>query len=238
MTAADLIENGDVIVLRRPDDSFLEPNSALKIPVVYESEAVAVFDKPAGVPVHPSQGHRTDTLGNLCAYLYPELTFRPIDRLDRDTSGLVAVAKDPYCARQLQGSLEKTYIAAVCGRTEPEGVICAPIGRAPGSVILRCVREDGRPAVTRYRKIAESSAYTLEEIRLETGRTHQIRVHFSHIGCPLAGDGLYGGGCGQIRRQALHCGELRFREPLTGEEVSVRSELPLDIRALFPEEKL
>ena len=105
-TAADLLENGDVVVLLTEDDSFLEPDPSLNIPIAYESEAVVVFDKPGGVPVHPSVNHHGDTLGNWFGYLYPGLTFRPVNRLDRDTSGLVAAAKDPHCANLLQGSLE------------------------------------------------------------------------------------------------------------------------------------
>lgn len=237
-TAADILENGDVVVLLTEDDSFLEPDPSLNIPIAYESEAVVVFDKPGGVPVHPSVNHHGDTLGNWFAYLYPGLTFRPVNRLDRDTSGLVAAAKDPHCANLLQGSLEKVYAAAVHGETDSSGTIDAPIGRAEGSIIQRCVRQDGRPAVTHYRKIAGNSRFSLEQILLETGRTHQIRVHFAHIGHPLAGDSLYGGGCPEIGRQALHCARLSFTDPLTGEKIAVRSELPRDIRALFPEEKL
>ena len=229
----DTVQDGDVIVLRVEDSSFLEPNGSLDVPVVYESESVVVFDKPGGVPVHPSAKHRNDTLGNYFAYLYPELTFRPVNRLDKDTSGLVAVAKDSHAANLLHDSCEKVYLAAAEGVTRDSGTINAPIARERESIILRCVREDGRPAVTHYQRIAGNERYSLERIRLETGRTHQIRVHFAYIGHPLAGDDLYGGSLRDISRQALHCAEMSFTEPLTGERIELRSELPEDIRRLF-----
>ena len=143
------------------------------------------------------------------------------------------LAKDAHAANLLQGSCEKVYFAAVEGVTDEAGTIDAPIAREQESVILRCVRADGRPAVTHYRRIACNGRYSLLEIRLETGRTHQIRVHFAHIGHPLAGDDMYGGSTADIARQALHCGRLTFVLPLTGGEVTAESELPEDIRNLL-----
>ena len=229
----DTVFPGDVIVLRPDDDSFLEPNPALCVPVVYESEGVAVFDKPPHMPVHPSIKHRTDTLGNCFAHLYPELTFRPVNRLDRDTSGLCITAKDARSAAMLQGKWEKTYLAAVHGITDEEGTIDAPIARERESVILRCVRSDGQRAVTHYKMICTQGDYSLVYVTPETGRTHQIRVHFAHIGHPLAGDDMYGGSLADIDRQALHCAEIRFTDPATGERVELSSPLPADIAALF-----
>lgn len=229
----DSVKKGDVVILRTEEECTVQPNGSLRAEKVFENESLAVFCKPAGMPVHPSAKHRDDTLGNLFAYLCPGLTFRPVNRLDKDTSGLCIVAKDAHSANLLQGGCEKVYYAAVHGLTEEQGTIDAPIARRQESIIRRCVREDGRPAVTHYRRIAFSGKYSLLEIRLETGRTHQIRVHFAHIGHPLAGDDLYGGGLEDIGRQALHCGEMTFRLPLTGEPVTLRAELPEDIGALF-----
>ncbi|MBQ6181013.1 MAG: RluA family pseudouridine synthase [Ruminococcus sp.] len=229
----DTVYDGDEIVLRFEDTSLLEPNPELDVPVAYESGSVVVFDKPAGMPVHPSIKHQGDTLGNFFAARYPELTFRPINRLDRDTSGLCAVAKDAFAAKLLQGNIDKVYYAAVHGVTDESGTIDAPIARERESIILRCVREDGQPAVTHFRRIAFNGRYSLEEIILETGRTHQIRVHFSSKGHPLAGDDMYGGSREDIGRQALHCGKLMFREPLTDEAVAVASELPREILSLI-----
>ena len=229
----DTVRAGDVLVLDTGEKPIAEPNPELFARIAYENESVVVFDKPAGMPVHGSCGHRGDTLANYFAYLYPELSFRPVHRLDKDTSGLCLVAKDAHSANLLQGSFEKVYYAVVCGVTDEAGTIDAPIARESDSVIKRCIRADGRSAVTHYRRIAENGRYSLVEVRLETGRTHQIRVHFSYIGCPLAGDDMYGGSTADIARQALHCGRLTFRLPLTGETVTAEADLPEDIRALL-----
>ena len=229
----DTVNCGDVIVLKTEDSSFLEPNGQLSVRIVYEDESGIVFDKPGGMPVHPSIKHQCDTLGNFFSYKYPDLTFRPVNRLDRDTSGLCLVAKDAHAANLLQGNCRTVYYAAVHGETDTEGTIDAPIARERESIILRCVREDGQKAVTHYKRLCCSNGYSLEEIHLETGRTHQIRVHFAHIGHPLAGDDMYGGLRTNIYRQALHCGKLTFISPDTGKETTVISELPGDIRELF-----
>jgi len=229
----DNVYPGDVIILRSTDTSLLEPNSKLKVPIAFENENLIVFSKPGGMPVHPSIKHQGDTLGNFFAYLYPNLTFRPVNRLDRDTSGLCIAAKNAHAANRLQSSYKKKYFAAVHGITADSGTIDAPIARFHESIILRCVNPDGQHAVTHFRRIRNNDKYSLEEIELETGRTHQIRVHFAHIGHPLAGDDMYGGQRTDISRQALHCGEVRFKEPLTGEDIAVTSPLPDDISALF-----
>lgn len=229
----DTVYDGDEIILRLDDTSLLEPNGKLNVKIAFENENLVVFDKPSGMPVHPSIKHQGDTLGNYFAYVYPDLTFRPVNRLDRDTSGLCIAAKNAHAANLLQGACEKVYYAAVHGITDKSGTIDAPIARQQESIIMRCVRDDGQPAVTHYKQLGHNEKYSLEEIHLETGRTHQIRVHFAHIGHPLAGDDMYGGGREDISRQALHCGELTFTEPVSGEKITVHSELPDDITALF-----
>jgi len=233
----DMVERGDVIVLNMEDDSFLEPNGSLNVPVAYENESLVVFNKPSGMPVHPSIRHQGDTLGNYFAYLYPELTFRSVNRLDRDTSGLCIIAKDAHAAKLLQGNCKKVYYAAVHGEIPESGTIDAPIARERESIILRCVRDDGQRAVTHFKRLKTNGKYSLAEIDLETGRTHQIRVHFAHIGAPLAGDDLYGGLRDDISRQALHCGKLMFSDPMSGEPITVSSELPEDIKDLFLQEE-
>lgn len=231
--SVDTVYNGDEIVLKIADTSLLEPNGSLNVPIAYENENLIVFDKPGGMPVHPSIKHQGDTLGNFFAHIYPDLTFRPVNRLDRDTSGLCIAAKNAHAANLLQSSCKKVYYAAVHGLTDEYGTIDAPIARQQESIILRCVRSDGQPAVTHYRRMMFSGKYSLEEIQLETGRTHQIRVHFSHIGHPLAGDDMYGGLRCDIGRQALHCGKLTFAEPLSGDIITVSSPVPEDIMSLF-----
>ncbi len=228
----DRVKKGDVVVLSDSSDEPLAPDPTLNIPVVYENESLVVFNKPPGVPVHPSHKHRSGTLGNWFAHLYPGLTFRPVSRLDANTSGLCIAAKDPHAANRLQGNCRKVYYAVVHGITEESGTIDAPIAREKESIILRCVREDGKPSVTHYRRIACVGKYSLLRLELETGRTHQIRVHCAYTGHPLAGDDLYGGSREDIGRHALHCGELTFPDPMTGEEITLVCPLPEDMAGL------
>lgn len=183
--------------------------------------------------MHPSIKHQGDTLGNFFAAKYPDITFRPVNRLDRDTSGLCIIAKNAFAAAALQNSVKKVYYAVVTGYIDGEGIIDVPIAREKDSIIKRTVRQDGQRAVTHYKAIKSGKKYSLIEIKLETGRTHQIRVHFAYIGHPLAGDDLYGGSTEDICCQALHCGLLCFREPLTGKEITVTSPLRDDIQKLI-----
>ena len=136
----DMVYPGEIIVLRCPDGDSLEANPELKVPVAFENENLVVFDKPSGMPVHPSIKHQGDTLGNCFAAMFPNLTFRPVNRLDRDTSGLCIVAKNAHAANRLQGSCQKIYYAAVHGDTPESGTIDAPIARKTESIILRCIR--------------------------------------------------------------------------------------------------
>lgn len=229
----DTVKNGDIIILKIEDTSLLEPNPLLDVPTAFENENLVIFNKSGGMPVHPSVKHQGDTLGNFFASRYSDMTFRPVNRLDRDTSGLCVVAKSAYSANLLQNCCQKVYFAVVHGITDESGTINAPIAREKESIILRCVREDGRKAVTHYKRMNFNEKYSLLEIHLETGRTHQIRVHFSHIGHSLAGDDLYGGKCEDISRQALHCGIITFTEPVTKEVITIKSELPDDIKKLM-----
>ena len=229
----DTVFPGDEIILRFEDSGALEPNPELNIPVAFENDRLVIFDKPAGVPVHPSIKHQGDTLGNYFAFLFPDLTFRPVNRLDKDTSGLCIVAKDAHAASLLQGSCHKVYYAAVEGTPPESGQIDAPIARQQESIILRCVRDDGQPSLTIYKRLKTANNHSLMEVHPETGRTHQIRVHFAHIGHPLAGDDMYGGSLADIQRQALHCGKMTFPDPAGGSDITVTSELPEDIAALF-----
>lgn len=236
--AVDPVRGGDRVVLTMPEGQGLDPNPSLQVPAVLETAHYIVYDKPTGMPVHPSAKHRGDTLGNYFAACMPGQTFRAVNRLDRDTSGLCMIAKDAYTASVLQGKLEKRYYAVLCGHLTGSGTISAPIARAEASIITRCVRQDGQPAVTHYRVLGHAEAYTAVEIRLETGRTHQIRVHFAYLGHPLAGDDLYGGSCQDIRQQALHCGRLFWRDPVTAQACSAVSPWRQDMQQLVPEVQL
>ena len=229
----DTVNTGDIVILQFQDTKILEPNFRLCVPIAFENENLVVFDKPVGMPGHPSIKHQGDTLGNFFAAKYPDITFRPVNRLDRDTSGLCIIAKNAFAAAALQNSVKKVYYAVVTGYIDGEGIIDVPIAREKDSIIKRTVRQDGQRAVTHYKAIKSGKKYSLIEIKLETGRTHQIRVHFAYIGHPLAGDDLYGGSTEDICCQALHCGLLCFREPLTGKEITVTSPLRDDIQKLI-----
>lgn len=232
----DMVSPGDVIVLTLPEEEKgALPNPDLKVPVLYESRHIIVYNKPPDMPCHQSQGHYTDTLGNAFAVRFPDIPFRCINRLDRNTSGACIAAKTAYGAGFLQQHTEKCYIAAVTGSITECGTVDAPIAREQESVILRCIRSDGKPSVTHYKPLCKNEKYTLVQFRLETGRTHQIRVHMAHIGHPLAGDDLYGTPCEEICRHALHCAEVRFPEPETGEIAAVTAPIPDDMAALFPD---
>ena len=233
LRSVDTLNAGDVVCVRIEDAGAVVPNPDIRAEIVFENEDVVVFDKPHGLAVHPSIVHYSDTLGNLFAALYPESAFRPIHRLDKDTSGLCACAKNKLAASLLSTGVKKTYYAVIDGNITREGEINAPIGRSDNSIIKREVRADGQRAVTLYRPILHQNGRTLLEITLGTGRTHQIRVHFAYIGFPLCGDELYGGDRTDIRRQALHCGKMRFRLPMTGELKDIASPLPEDISRLL-----
>lgn len=210
----------------------------------YEDEDLLVVDKAGGVPVHPSQGHHGDTLANFLQdhYRRQGLTarFHPVNRLDRGTSGLMAVAKHAYAHQRLQeqlhqGTLRRSYLA-VCQGTPPqtEGWIDAPIRRLPGSVLMRQVHPEGAPARTHYVLLDQGRGRSLLRLELDTGRTHQIRVHMAHLGCPLAGDFLYGEELPDLpERFALHSASLRLRHPVYGTELTWTSPLPKGLEALL-----
>ena len=247
---SDTVSEGDSIILKSIDKTLLEPNPRLDVPVIYEDSDVIVFCKPAGMPVHPSIRHQGDTLGNCFAAMLPDLTFRPVNRLDKDTSGLCAAAKSAFAANYLGGKISKVYMAVVEGTPIPHDTgnslikwqetdsgfrIDAPIGRAGDSIIRREIRSDGQRAVTNYTIVKTDGNHSLLRIELETGRTHQIRVHFSAAGHPLAGDDFYGGSVEFCSAQALHCGEMSFPKPSDGSIVRLFSEIRQDMSGLISE---
>ena len=226
----DLVREGDVVAADLP--SFLGDliPSAEWLEPVYENEHVSVYDKPAGMAVHPSKKHFGGTLGNIHAArmsaLGADTVFRPLGRLDRDTSGLVLTARNMHAAAVLKGRIDKVYYAVaegVFGQTE--GTVDAPLEREHPDARRRVVREDGKPAVTHYRVLRQAGDCALLRLVLETGRTHQIRVHMAHLGHPLSGDALYGGRDNAARRHLLHCGEMTITPP-GSPPVTVRAGLP------------
>ena len=239
------LAEGDTLTITFPPEKIgagLVPED-LEISIVHEDDDIIVIDKAPGMATIPSFHHPSGTVANgiLAHYVKNNIpyTIHVVTRLDRDTSGLVLIAKHRYshsllADSQQTGKVGRKYMAIVEGVIGQEkGIIDAPIGRKEGSIIERTVTKTGKKAITRYKVLEQFQQYTLVEIKLETGRTHQIRVHFSHIGHPLAGDDLYGGSQKLIDRQALHCYEIEFEHPFTKEKMQLHSELPNDILQLM-----
>ena len=210
--------------------------------VVYEDEDIIVIDKDAPLACQSSEKQPENTLENRLMYRYRDQTFvfRPVNRLDKGTSGLMVAAKHAHAQNILQGSLHtddyvREYLAVVCGAPVPEaGEIRAPIRKADGATVRREVGEGGKPSVTVYRTMEKGNEFSLVRLRLMTGRTHQIRVHMAHIGCPVAGDFLYGTEDERLPgRFALHSYYLCMKHPETGEKMEFVSDLPADLQKLI-----
>lgn len=232
----DRIKSGELLTVEIPErEGFDEPNYDISVPVIYEDEDIIVFDKPPHMPVHPSKSHQTDTLANYYAAHYPCSKFRVIGRLDMDTSGVVVVAKNIHSAAVLtDAQMKKEYIAIAEGIPESlYGVIDEPIDDSDPSACRRFVGENGKSSYTEYEVIAKGNNIFAAKVMPKTGRTHQIRVHFSYLGYPLCGDELYGGKRDIIDRQALHRTKISFEHPITKEKMSFSSELPQDMKKIF-----
>lgn len=220
----DFVKAGSEIALILPEDERPALSTDIPIDVVFEDDDVIIIDKQAGLPVHPTHGHFDDTLANAYAAHLEKKgekgTFRPINRLDRDTTGLLLACKNAYSCSRLHGHFDKRYYAVCHGVLEGSGTIDAPIRRCDEPGIKREVGEGGQHAVTHWRALCSRDSMTLLEIELETGRTHQIRTHFSCcLNMPLVGDDMYGGSTDIIKTQALHCGVLGFTHPVTDERM-------------------
>lgn len=235
-----MVTQGDIIsMLLDHDENTFEPNQ-IDVVVLYEDGDLIVVDKPPFLVVHPTKGHPEGTLANALSYFQYRMgqnyKIRFINRLDRDTSGIVLIAKNAYSqqvvSEQMQNNLvDKKYYAIVEGVIRDEsGTIDLPIEREAELNIRRAVIETGLPSVTHFKVIERYSEHTFIEISLETGRTHQIRVHFSHIGHPILGDHLYGNVSELIARQALHCKEMALKPPRESDKISIVSDMPEDMR--------
>ena len=235
----DFVHEGDEICVTLPDKNPFPPQD-IPIGIVYEDDYLMVIDKPAGLLMHPTSAVRDGTLANAVAYHYEQTgqhcSYHPMHRLDKNTSGLCMVAKEPQiqCAFDKQDLGYKRLYLAICEGRYPSRVttVHAPIGRCPDSIITRCIRLDGKPAWSDFTCLAAGKDYSLLQVVLHTGRTHQIRVHSSYLGYPLAGDDLYGGSRRFIGRQALHAYCLQFTHPMSHRFITVNSRLPEDMDAL------
>ena len=235
-TVRKIVKDGDVVEVLFPIDESSEIE-AIEAPldVVYEDEDVLAVSKPTSMPVHPSKGNSLVTLANAVMWYYRDkpFVFRAVNRLDRDTSGIVLIAKNADAAHRLsaamkRGEFTKEYLAIVDGVTDESGTITARIAREREGEMKRIVREDGKEAVTHYELIKTDGERSLVRIRLETGRTHQIRVHMAHIGHPLTNDFLYGNG-NSGDTYCLHAERLSFPHPKTGKFTTLTSTAPFTL---------
>ncbi|MFV8827417.1 RluA family pseudouridine synthase [Alkalihalobacterium sp. APHAB7] len=233
--------NDEVEIIFPPEvrsDSIVPEKIGLDI--VFEDTHLLVVNKPAGMPTIPSRDHLSGTLANAVLHYYDDhgisSTFHAVNRLDKDTSGIVVIAKhrfahDLMAKAQQAGGMHREYIAITHGViTSKKGTITGPIGRKTDSIIEREVRSDGQTAITHYKVLSQTAEETVVRVKLETGRTHQIRVHFSYLGHPLIGDDLYGGERTKIGRQALHSFYCSFLHPLTLEEINLEAPIPSDMK--------
>lgn len=219
------------------DTSNIVPTK-MKLDIIYEDEWLIVINKSAGIPVHPSMLHYTDSLSNGIRFYFDSIglkkKIRPVNRLDLNTSGLVVFAKCEYIQEQLSTQMQtddfkKEYICLVEGHlNEKSGIIDLPISRKPRSIIERCVSQDGQKSITDFAVLKVFENYSLVKCILKTGRTHQIRVHFSYIGHPLLGDTLYGNSSNLIARQALHSYKINFIHPVAKHALSFEAPVPGD----------
>ena len=257
LRAKDKVLGGERVLVRAQwePDTRVEAE-ALDLTVLYRDSGIFVIDKPAGLVVHPGAGNPRHTLQNALLALDPALARVPraglVHRLDKDTSGLLVVARTPEAHARLVAALaardiERVYLAVCTGVMTGGGTVDARIGRHRTQRTRMAVRGDGREAVTHYRVIRRFRAHTYVRVQLETGRTHQIRVHLAHVGYPLVGDPLYGGrkrlpaGCSAalaealrtFPRQALHAAHLALEHPLTGKSLAWDAPLPADIAGLL-----
>ncbi len=236
----DPVYAGQRVRLLLPDDKVKIEGVALPLDVVYEDEHLLVVNKPPYLAVHPSAGKPEPTLANVVVHHYEQagtpLSFRPVNRLDRNTSGLLLAAKNPHVAHALTGAVKKEYTALVLGDLAGEGVIDQPIRVKEGCCITREVGEGGKPSLTRWWAVKRGGTVTQLRVIIETGRTHQIRVHMAWLGHPLAGDTMYGDDQTVMQRHGLHCGKMAFVHPITGESMEFEVPPPEDMQAVMEKE--
>ncbi len=231
----DLLRAGDVVSVLIPDDPHPAKPGLAMPEILFADDDLLVVNKPALMPIHESHNHQGDTLQNSVALWLQTQgkagAFRAVGRLDKGTSGVVVCALNAHAAARLSGKLEKTYLAIATKPFYGSGTIDAPIFRPDPMKTLRTVDKRGDFAVTHWEALGTDGKNTLLQIQLETGRTHQIRVHFASLGAPLLGDAMYGTPDERLGHQALHCACVRFRHPVTGQEIVCKAPMPPEMAA-------
>ena len=232
----DRVKEGQTVTLRMPEDTVRIEGMDMDLDVVWEDDNLLVINKPPYLAVHPSAGLPDPTLANgVVAYYHrkgEERSFRPVNRLDRNTSGLLLAGKNAHAVFAAAGQVKKEYLALVLGHLTGSGTINQPIRVKEGCCITREVGEGGKDSVTHWEALTGNDTVTLVRLWLETGRTHQIRVHMSWLGYPLAGDTMYGIDETVMPRHGLHCFRMQIPHPITGEELDLKAALPPDMAAI------
>ena len=236
------VQPGDIVCVDfnyNEDNSNIVSNPQIKLDILYEDDLYIIINKPSNMPVHPSMEHYTDSLSNGVKTYFDSIhlhkKIRPVNRLDKDTSGIVVFAKNEYAQENFK-PICKEYIAIINGIFSGNGIIDLPIGRKNGSIIERCIDyENGDSAITEYEVIKNISEYNLSIVKctLMTGRTHQIRVHLANKLSPILGDTLYGSTSNLINRQALHSYHLRLIHPINKKVVDIYAPIPEDISTII-----
>ncbi|MDD6275654.1 MAG: RluA family pseudouridine synthase [Clostridia bacterium] len=230
----DIIHTNDILAIEIPcPDSDIEPIN-IPIDIIYEDSDIIAVNKSPFLACHPTHNHQGDTLANAIAFHLKSkgenCVFRAVGRLDKGTSGIVICALNKHAAYQIPKSAEKEYIALVRGKLPESGTIDAPIYRPDPLKTVRAVGDSGDRAVTHWTVIKQNDSSSLVRVKLETGRTHQIRVHFASIGHSLVGDSLYGTDEENIGHQLLHCASVSFIHPVTGEKITLNAPMPEDMQ--------
>lgn len=240
------LNNGDLLTIHIRENDISEKIEPVRLPlnILYEDNDLIVINKPAGMPIHPSINNYGNTLANALAYYFDQhhkpFVFRCTNRLDRDTSGVTIISKHLLSSGILSNMVMKhevhrEYLAIVKDTDLPDsGTINAPIGRKPGSIIERMIDfEHGEGAITHYKVLKRKNGHSLVSLKLETGRTHQIRIHMKYLGYPLIGDYLYNPDMERIQRQALHSYRMTFKHPINGENMTFIAPLPEDMNTII-----
>ncbi|MBQ5840727.1 MAG: RluA family pseudouridine synthase [Clostridia bacterium] len=237
LRSIDRLQAGQTVTIQMPEDAVKIEGADMPLSVAYEDDYLLVVDKPPYLAVHPSAGKPEPTLANgVVGYFEKKgtpLSFRPVNRLDRNTSGLLLAAKSSHVAYALAQKPQKVYLAILLGRLEGEGTIRQPIRVKEGCTITREVGEGGKDSITHWKSLATDGEISLVRVVIETGRTHQIRVHMSWLGYPLAGDTMYGTDETVLPRHGLHCARMELIHPVTAELLTLTCPMPQDMRALL-----